>query len=172
MQPGGGVRNPFPAHHRKSSIGGLQYERFDSLSGPPGAGRPLTMASLFDDNFLRSFFNMSDFFNAAAFRVDVKDKGDRYQIAAELPGVPRDQIELSVEDGVLTVAADMNVENKQENENYIYSERRTGHFQRCFNLDGIQEDKITATYKDGVLTIDLPKQQPEPKKTQRRIQIH
>lgn len=129
------------------------------------------MNDLFDDRFFRSFFNMGDMVGAAGFRVDVKEDENAYRLEAELPGVKQEDITLSVEDGVLTVAADMNTEKKDSGESYLYSERRSGHMERRFNLEGIRDEDISANYKDGVLTVTLPKAQPEPQKVARRISI-
>ena len=88
--------------------------------------RPV-MNSLFDDRFFRSFFDLGDVVGQAGFRVDVKDTPEAYRLEAELPGVKQDDISLTVENDVLTIAADVNTEKKQERENYLYSERRSGH---------------------------------------------
>ena len=129
------------------------------------------MNDLFDDRFFRSFFNMGDMVGAAGFRVDVKEGDNAYRLEAELPGVKQEDIALSVEDGMLTVAADMNTEKQDSGESYLYSERGSGHMERRFNLEGIREEDITADYKDGVLIVNLPKARPEAQKAARRITI-
>ena len=128
--------------------------------------------ALMNDSFFRPFFEMGDMFASSAFRVVVKDLSDHYLIEAELPGVNRDQIEITAEDGVLTIAADMNMEKKEEKENYIYSERRMGRFQRSFNLEGIREEDIQASYENGVLKLTLPKEEISKAARSRRIEIN
>ena len=130
-----------------------------------------TMPSLFDDRFFRSFFDMGDMLGTAGFRVDVKENANDYLLEAELPGVKQEDISLTVENDVLTIAADVNTQKKTEKENYLYSERHSGHMERSFNLDGIRQEDISAEYRDGVLTVTLPKAKPEPEKTARRIAI-
>lgn len=128
--------------------------------------------SLWDDRFFNSFFDMGDMFGTSAFRVDVRDNKDAYELSAELPGVKQEDIELTIDDGTLTIAANMNSEQKEERDHYVYSERRTGRFQRSFDLAGIKEDAVTAKYEDGVLKLTLPKEEPEAApKTPRRIEI-
>lgn len=127
--------------------------------------------SLFNDNFFRSFFNMSDMVGPSGFRVDIKDQGDHFALEAELPGVKEDQIELSVDNGMLTIRADIKSETKNETENYYYSERRSGHVERSFNIEGVNEDEITASCENGILSVKLPKLAPVQEKTARRIQI-
>ncbi len=132
---------------------------------------PTMFNDMLNDRFFRSFFDLNDAFAQTGFRVDVKEQENAYVIEAELPGVKQDQIELSVENDVLTVSAEMNTEKNEKNESYLYSERRTGHMSRSFNLEGIRQDGITAAYKDGVLTVTLPKMAPEAEKTARKIAI-
>ena len=124
-----------------------------------------------NDNFFRSFFDMSDMVGSAGFRVDVREDDKAYRLEAELPGVPKDKLNVSVDDGTLTISADLNEEKKEERGSYLYSERRTGHVERCFNLDGIDADNIKAEYHNGVLMLTLPKEQPAPKKEAKKIEI-
>lgn len=127
--------------------------------------------SFFDDSFFTPFFDMKDMFGSAGFRVDVKDKQDHYELDAELPGVPKDQIDIGIENGVLTISADMNSEKSEEREHYVYSERRVGKFQRSFQLDGVEEEGIKAAYENGVLKLMLPKKKTQMEDRKRRIDI-
>ncbi len=124
-----------------------------------------------NDNFFRSFFDMSDMMGPAGFRVDVRENDKDYRLEAELPGVAKDKLNVSVDDGTLTISADLNEEKKEEKSGYLYSERRTGHVERSFNLEGIDAENIKADYKNGVLTVTLPKETPAPKKEARKIDI-
>lgn len=123
------------------------------------------------DRFFRSFFDMGDMVGTAGFRVDVREDDNAYQLEAELPGVPKDKINLAIDDGVLTISADLNEEKKEEGKGYVYSERRSGHVERSFNLEGINADAIAADYKHGVLLVTLPKIKPEPKAEPKKIAI-
>ena len=118
-----------------------------------------SMDDMLSDRFFRNFFDMSDMVGTAGFRVDVKEQPDAYVLEAELPGVKQDDITLTAEDGVLTIAADINSEKKDNREGYLYSERRTGHVERRFSLEGVREDDITAKCEHGILTVTLPKMQ-------------
>ena len=139
----------------------IPFNRSNSLMNRTG--------SLFDDRFFRSFFNMNDWMGAQGFRVDIREKDGNYTLEAELPGVSKDQISLSVENNTLTVSADYKTEKKDERS--CYSERRTGHVQRSFSLEGIDEDGIHASYKDGILYVTLPKAQPEKADSVKHIAI-
>lgn len=131
----------------------------------------LRRSPLFDDRLFRSFFDMNDWMGNVGFRVDIRDLKDRYLLEAEMPGVAEDQINLTVDNDVLTISADLAAHDEQESDRCCYSERRSGHIERSFNLEGISQDGITADYKNGMLYVTLPKEQPEPPKTARKIAI-
>lgn len=105
-------------------------------------------------------------------RVDITDKGEHFIIAAELPGVEKEDIHLELHNGVLTLSAEVKQSEKEEKDGrVIRQERRYGHFQRSFTVgDAVQENDITASFENGILTVTAPKsQQAEPQK--RRIDI-
>lgn len=134
-------------------------------------GRRYSLSRGFDDldfwdgSFMRNFFNGSDGFTN--FRVDVKDKEDRYEVDADLPGLHREMIDVSYDEGILTISADMNEESKTEKDNYVVNERRMGRVSRSFSVSDVKEDEITAEYKDGVLKVVLPKSGEEKKKSKK-----
>ena len=117
-----------------------------------------SLDSLFDD-FERSFFSNGRS-QLPAFRTDIQDKGDPYLLEADLPGFQKEDIDLHVQDGVLTITAkhDETRENKDESGKYVCRERRTGSYARSFDVSGIREDGIGASYENGVLKLTLPKQ--------------
>lgn len=117
-----------------------------------------SLDSLFDD-FERSFFSNGRS-QLPAFRTDIQDKGDHYLLEADLPGFQKEDIDLHVQDGVLTITAkhDETRENKDESGKYVCRERRTGSYARSFDVSGIREDGIGASYENGVLKLALPKQ--------------
>ena len=125
--------------------------------------------SFFDDRFFRSFFDMNDWMADVGFRVDIHDANDHYLLEAELPGVSQDQINITVENASLVIAADMRSERKDEKA--YYSERRIGRVSRTFSLEGIDQDNIRADYKNGILSLTLPKEKPCENCGQRRIPI-
>ncbi len=141
----------------------VPYRRY--LSRPSS-----TASTIFNDPFFRSFFNNSESAQVNGFCVDIREKEDSYQIEAELPGLTEDQINLTVDEGMLTISADYQSENKQEEGGRIYTERRSGHMERSFNLDNIDSENIQANYKNGILYVTLPKEKPE-EKVVRKIPI-
>jgi len=123
---------------------------------------------MLSDSFFRPLLNDGVFANG--FRVDIREKDEAYHLEAELPGLQEDQINLTVDENMLTISADIQSEDKQEEGNRYYCERRTGHVERSFNLDGIDAENIEANYKNGVLYVSLPKDKPA-EKTVRKIAI-
>ncbi|MFV8816607.1 Hsp20/alpha crystallin family protein [Haliea sp. E17] len=112
---------------------------------------------------------MGDFF---APRVDVRDAEDHFEITAELPGVKRENIQVHVTDGILTLEAESSQEDKEEREGrVIRQERRYGKFRRSFNLGGdVHEEDIKASFVDGVLKLEAPKVKEKPP-ARRRIEV-
>lgn len=96
---------------------------------------------------------------AFAPAVDVSETENEYKIHADLPGVKKEDLDVSLHDGVLTINAETKQEKKQEKEGrVIRQERRFGRFVRSMRLgDAVDADKIKAEYKDGVLNLVLPK---------------
>ena len=111
------------------------------------------------DEMERNMFPAQQQSRLPAFRTDIQDKGDHYLLEADLPGFRKEDIDLHLEDGVLTITAkhQQTAENKQEGK-YICRERRVGSYARSFDMSGIQEDAISAAYENGVLKLKLPKQ--------------
>lgn len=129
-----------------------------------------TRNSLASDPFFRPFMDMNGSL-ASGFRVDIRERDNAYLLEAELPGVSKDKINLTVDKDVLTISADIESQHKDEKENYCYVERRSGHVERNFSIEGIEHDNIQASYEDGILRVELPKQKPLPEKSSRKIVI-
>lgn len=92
-------------------------------------------------------------------RVDVTEKPDGIEITAELPGVKKDDIHVSLDDGILTLSAESHQEDKEEKDGkVIRQERRYGKFLRRFEVGKtVTEQDIHAKFEDGVLTLRAPK---------------
>lgn len=116
-----------------------------------------SLMDLFDE-FERSVFGENGR-RTPAFSTDIRDEGAHYLLQAELPGFSKEDIDLDVKDGILTISATHEQSEEQKKDNYICRERRYGSFQRSFNLESIQEDQICASYQNGVLELTLPKRQ-------------
>jgi HSP20 family protein len=110
----------------------------------------------------------SGFFSGWNPTLDVYDEKERFLVSIELPGMKKEEINLSFQDGVLTVSGERKHEREGQEGETFRSERYFGKFQRSVNLPAsVDAAKISATYKDGVLQIDLPKaEEAKPKQIQ------
>ncbi len=103
--------------------------------------------------------------------VDIKEEEDRYLIQVDLPGVDPQDVEVTLENNVLTIRGERKTEAEEKREGYYRVERVYGSFFRSFTLPAeVDEEKIEASYKDGVLTISVPKR-PEAVKKAKKIEI-
>ncbi len=90
--------------------------------------------------------------------TDISETDDSYEVRAELPGVPMEDVHISVKDDFLTIKGEKRQENGDESNNYKRVERRYGSFERKFTLPPkVDADNIKAKFNDGVLTLSIPK---------------
>ncbi len=90
--------------------------------------------------------------------LDLYEDKDNFTVTAELPGLKREDIEVSLHEGALSISGERKSEEKFEDAETYRSERFFGKFHRVVTLPkAVQGDKITAQYKDGILTVTLPK---------------
>jgi len=116
-------------------------------------------------------FDGSEFKGATTPKLDIAEMKDKYEIKAELPGMDEKDINLSLDDGVLTISGEKKAENEEKEKGYYLKECSYGSFSRSVRLpENIVDDKIGAHFKKGVLFIDMPKKEPTAPKT-RKIEI-
>ena len=93
-----------------------------------------------------------------AVPLDVIHEGDDIIVRASLPGLDPDDIQVTLEENVLTIKAQTKAERESQEGNYLMKERRTGSFYRTLRLpDSVDTDKARPRYENGVLTISFPK---------------
>jgi HSP20 family protein len=113
---------------------------------------------LFED-FTRGFGGQGN--GSVMPSIDVTETDKEIQIAAELPGLERKDVDISIEDNVLTIRGEKKVEREEKdekNKNYRLAERSYGVFYRVIELpSGIDPSQVQATMSKGVLTIKIPK---------------
>jgi HSP20 family protein len=91
-------------------------------------------------------------------RVDILEDDHEFVVKVELPEVKREDVNVTVENGVLTVSGERKLEKEEKNKKYHRVEREYGSFVRSFTLPtGANGDKVTAEYKDGLLRVRVPK---------------
>lgn len=97
--------------------------------------------------------------------VDISEDDREFLIKAELPGLKREEVKVTVEDGVLSISGERKTEKEEKNKKFHRVERSYGSFLRSFSLpDGADATKVNAEFGDGVLNVHLaktPKAQPK-----------
>ncbi len=103
-------------------------------------------------------------------RMDVKESGDSYTVKAEIPGVSKDDIHVSIEGNRVSISAEVKKEKEEkEGERVLRCERSYGMASRTFTLDSeVDQGKAQAKYADGVLELTLPK---KPGSTRKQIAV-
>jgi HSP20 family protein len=113
------------------------------------------------NRLLESFFGGSPWHvgeSMSAPAVEVSDTKDTVMVKAQVPGVSKEQLQVTVSEGVLTIKGETKAEEKKEEKNYLRREFHYGAFSRTVPLPaGVQGEKATAQLKDGILEITIPK---------------
>ena len=117
--------------------------------------------------FLTSSGRQTQLFSGWTPALDLYQNNDNVVAIVELPGMRKEEIEISLQDGMLTIAGERKAESGQEN-GAERTERFTGKFRRSITLPTrVDANKVTASYKDGILTVTLPKaEEAKPKQIQ------
>lgn len=90
--------------------------------------------------------------------IDIYETPETYKVVAELPGFSPDQVDVTVNEGTLTIKGERKFYDEVNEENFHRVERRFGQFQRLVSLpQQVQSDKVEASFDKGVLTISIPK---------------
>lgn len=115
------------------------------------------------DNMLDSFFNddLSIIGNVTLkqqpFNVDVQEIDNSYVIKADMPGVNKEDINITYDNNYLTISAKRDEVIEEERYNFVRRERSFGELARSSYIDDADVEKITASFENGVLTVNLPK---------------
>ncbi len=90
--------------------------------------------------------------------ADIRETKEAYLVEAELPGLSKEDVSVTFENGILTLSGERRFEKETEEENYRRVERRYGSFSRAFSLPReVDAEGVKATFKDGLLTVTVPK---------------
>ena len=107
------------------------------------------------DDFPNLGFNMSDSFSP---KIDVSEDKNNINVTAEIPGVKKDNIKITLQDNILTVEGEKKKEKEEKDKNFYRSERSYGSFKRSFTLPvEVDSEKVEANFEDGMLHITLKK---------------
>ena len=92
--------------------------------------------------------------------VDVIESDDAYVVRASLPGLKAEDIDVNIEDDVLTIKAERSEEHEETEESYLLRERSFGSYHRAIRLpDSVEAENVEAEVRDGILTLTLPKRE-------------
>ena len=123
--------------------------------------------NMFDDLFDGGFFGAHDpLYGKHAknlMKTDINDKDGNYELAVDLPGFKKDEINLDIKDGYLTITAQKGLDKDEEDKkgHVIRKERYAGVCQRSFFVGDVKPESVKAKYESGVLTINVPKEEPK-----------
>ena len=102
-------------------------------------------------------------------RIDISETDEGYLLEGELPGLKENEIDIKIDNNILTIKGKKEEFSEEKNKNYYLKERYSGSFQRSISLpNNINEEGIDANFEDGILRINIPKKNQENAK---KIQI-
>ncbi len=142
------------------------------ISGDPFMSLQRSMNRLFDDMF-RSGAPLTGQGEEGGMilpQMNVSETENEVRITAELPGVSEKDVDITLDDDMLTIRGEKRMEKKEDKENYHFVERSFGQFRRTLRVPhSIDADQVQASVENGVLTVILPKHQGQEK--MRHIQV-
>ena len=117
------------------------------------------MNRAFDGLFRGDLFDADTFMNRSwSPAVDISETNDSYLIRAELPGLKKDEVKITIENNTIAIRGEKKNDTEKKGENFHVVERSYGSFERTFTLPGaIKNDSVEARFEDGILSVTLPK---------------
>ncbi|MDC7292097.1 Hsp20/alpha crystallin family protein [Butyrivibrio sp. DSM 10294] len=141
--------------------------------------------SIFEENFMDDLFGfpyMKDFENmekklygrkaSRMMKTDIREKDNNYEVVIDLPGFKKEEIEVELNDGYITISAAKGLEKDGNDKKgkLLRQERYAGSMQRSFYVgENIEKDDVEATYRHGVLTLTIPKKAQEKKLPEKNL---
>jgi len=107
------------------------------------------------DDFSSHGFNITDSFSP---RIDISEEKSHINVAAEIPGVKKENIKITLQDNILTIEGEKKKESEQKDKNFYRSERVFGTFKRSFTLPSeVDSENVEAKFENGILNVTLKK---------------
>lgn len=134
---------------------------------------PMRELESFNDRFRRFFddfpgFNLDESFSP---KIDVSERENKIFVEADLPGVKKENLKLTLEDNILTLEGERKNESENKNGKYYRRERVYGNFKRSFTLPSeVDGNNVNAKFENGTLRVELNKVEPR-KAEQRKIEL-
>lgn len=125
----------------------------------------------FLDLFAPATYAENKYSKGLQMKTDIKENDDGYTLFVDLPGIEKNNINVSLKDGYLTIEAKAEEHNNPEKkEKYVHKERFYGVSSRSYYVGDVKENDVKAKYENGVLKLFVPKEKPEEQK-EHRIEI-
>jgi HSP20 family protein len=125
------------------------------------------------DNFFRGGLLTDDSTGTSAWMpaVDIEEREDAYHVKAELPGVNKDDVKITLQENILTIRGEKKQEREAKDAHVHRVERSYGSFQRSFTLPtSVKQGAVDASFKDGILSVTLPKaEESKPKQIEVKV---
>ena len=131
----------------------------------------------FGDSFEKNFFvEHNPLYGKRAknlMKTDVKETESGYEVAVDLPGFKKDEVNVELNDGYLTISAAKGLDRDERDKKgrYIRQERYSGACSRSFYVGDVKPDEIKAGYEDGILRLEIPKREAKAASAPNRIAI-
>jgi HSP20 family protein len=132
-----------------------------------GMGRDMLQTPAFR-RFENAFAGLTTPFEGLHIKADVRETEDAYLVEAEIPGLDESDIDVTAQDGQLTISGHKKEETQKDEDSYHLTERHYGSVKRSFPIpEGVELGKAKATYKNGVLSVTMPKKEMSKPKTKK-----
>ena len=135
------------------------------------------LPSIFSENLFDDFFGEHNpLYGKRAknlMKTDVKETESGYEVAVDLPGFKKDEVNVELNDGYLTISAAKGLDRDERDKKgrYIRQERYSGACSRSFYVGDVKPDEIKAGYEDGILRLEIPKREAKAASAPNRIAI-
>ncbi len=104
--------------------------------------------------------------------MDIADLGDHYEMHLEMPGIPKDNINIEVTPNTIEVSAQYNEDTEEKNKNWLRRERSSTSYYRALEVpEELKTNNVDAEFNDGILTVKLPKVEPKPEHKPKKVKI-
>lgn len=109
------------------------------------------------DNLVRGSVNQARNFFMDNFRLDIREDDQQYILEAELPGVQKDEISVTIDQGNVTISVEKDEQQEEEKEGYVHKERRYRTMRRQVHLNDVDDEATSARMEDGILYVTVKK---------------
>ena len=143
-------------------FGLIPQDRRRSQMQAQGDNRPWDIERIFE-NFFNDALFPTFYSHSSLMRVDIKQSENEYLLEAELPGVAKEQVDIEIDNDLLTITVNQEESEEESKDAYLRRERRCCSMRRSFNIENIDAEKIKAKMENGILRLELPKREPDQK---------